>query len=509
MQLRRIRQESPGQGIARTHSTLRQLTSVVMLAAWLPLTPLASAQTAAPAKAKNKASRTVVPAKSAKKPTQSPAQKPANVTDSQPQNATVPTPPVPAAAVVVPAGSVAVLPAPAPAAGPAPVTISIDGLVDTVLQHNPGLQAARRTIDIASAGVISAGAYPNPRLELNGGRNATPTPTAAAGNVKGIGISQTIENPALRSARLNSALYGEQASIQSFSQTRNALVGEVKLRAYEYLLRREEAAAAAEALKLLEQTRERIQVRVTTGETGKLDLIRAEAEIVNARQREETARLQIAQAAITLNRLAAGRLPPSWQLDAVLAEEHELPSLDTLKQLAVRENPEVRVLEAELQRNQSRFEEARASLLPGVDLRLSQLREPDVRQDIVGVSIQIPLFDQRRGPRAEAIAERERTLARLEGRRAELIQQLELAWRSVEIARVRVQALSEGAVRSSEAALRVAEAAYRFGERGILEVLDAQRVLRAVRQDLLLARFQLQSSLIELDTLSGRYAAQQ
>jgi cobalt-zinc-cadmium efflux system outer membrane protein len=117
------------------------------------------------------------------------------------------------------------------------------------------------------------------------------------------------------------------------------------------------------------------------------------------------------------------------------------------------------------------------------------------------------LFDQRRGPRAEAIAERERTTSRLEGRRADLIQQLELSWKSVEIAQVRIKALSEGAMRDAEAALRVAQAAYRFGERGILEVLDAQRVLRAVRQDLLLARYQLQASLIELDTLAGRYAS--
>ncbi len=508
MHLRRIRQEGPGQGTARTHFSLRSWISLVVMTALLPLAPHASAQKATNAKAKSKqAVRAAAPAKAAQKQTenQAPATAPAPAVRSEAAQAATPAAPAAAAAAATTAPAT-VTP---PPAGPAPVTISIDGLVETVLQHNPALQAARRSIDVASAGVISAGAYPNPRLELNTGRNATPTPTAAAGNVSGVGISQTIENPALRSARVNTALYAEQASMQSFSQTRNALVGEVRLRAYEYLLRREEAAAAAEALKLLEQTRERIQVRVTTGETGKLDLIRADAEIVNARQREETARLQIAQAAITLNRLAAGKLPPSWQLDAVLAEEHELPSLDTLKQLAVRENPEVRVLEAELQRNQSRFEEARASLLPGLDLRLSQLREPDVRQDIVGMSIQIPLFDQRRGPRAEAIAERERTLVRLEGRRAELIQQLDLAWRSVEIARVRVQALSEGAVRSSEAALRVAEAAYRFGERGILEVLDAQRVLRAVRQDLLLARFQLQSSLIELDTLSGRYAAPQ
>lgn len=500
MQQRRIRRERPGQGKTRTQDTLRRFATASLLALLLPLAPAADAQPKAAAK--GKAARTAA----AKAPARTPAAAAAPAVAPAVTPVAMPEPVVPAAA---PAQAQSQASAPAQPPGPPPVLLSIDSLVATVLQHNPSLQAARRTIDVASAAVISAGAYPNPRLELNGGRNSTPTPTAAAGNVQGIGITQTIENPALRSARVNTALYAEKASVQSFAQTRNALVGEVRLRAYEYLLRREEAAAAAEALKLLEQTRERIQVRVTTGETGKLDLIRADAEIVNARQREETARLQIAQASITLNRLAAGQLPPNWQLDSVLADEHELPSLDTFKQLAARQNPEVRVLEAELQRNQSRFDEARASLLPGVDLRLSQLREPEVRQDIIGVSIQIPLFDQRRGPRAEAIAERERTLVRLEGRRAELVQQLELAWRSVEIARVRVQALSEGAVRSAEAALRVAEAAYRFGERGILEVLDAQRVLRAVRQDLLLARFQLQSSLIELDTLAGRYAGEQ
>ncbi len=393
---------------------------------------------------------------------------------------------------------------------PALAVLGIDDLISLALQHNPGLKASQRSVDIASAAVTTAGALPNPRLEMNTGRNSAPIGTTQAGRVNGIGVSQFVENPALRSARINSALYAELGSQQSLALTRNELVGQVKLRAYEYLLRREEAQAAADALSLLEQTRERIKVRVETGETGKFDLIRADAEIVNARQREETARLQIAQAAISLNRLAAGMLPPRWELDAMLDDAEALPSLEALEALkltAVKQNPEIRLLEAEFERNKSRIDEASASRLPGVEFRLSQVRDPDVRQDMVGVSIQLPLFDQKRGPRAEAIAERERTIARLDGRRAELIQQLELAWRSVEIARVRVQALSEGAIKAAEAALRVSEAAYRFGERGILEVLDAQRVLRSVRQDLLLARFQLQSSLIELDTLAGRYAS--
>lgn len=387
-----------------------------------------------------------------------------------------------------------------------PVMLNIDQLVLLVLTHSPALEVSRRTVDIASAGVTTASALPNPRMEFNTGRNSANGNSPSAGNVTGVGLSQFIENPALRSARVDSALYGEQFSQQALRQTRNELVAQVKLRAYEYLLRKEEALAAADALGLLEQIRERVKVRVQTGETGKYELIKSDAEIVNARQREQTARLQIAQAAISLNRLAAGRLPVAWQLDAQLSDMTEVPQLDQLRQVALKENPELRVLESELERNQSRISEANASRWPGVELKVTQFREPDVRQNVVGLSVQIPLLDQKRGPRAEAIAERERTLARLEGRRAELLQQLELAWNSVEIARVRITALSEGAMRDAEAALRVAEAAYRFGERGILEVLDAQRMLRAVRQDLLLARYQLQASLIELDTLSGRYA---
>jgi len=254
--------------------------------------------------------------------------------------------------------------------------VTVDELVNTVLQHNTGLNAARRAIDIATAGITTASAYPNPRLELNGGKGSAITPGTTSGNIVGVGVSQLIENPALRSARINSALFNEQGSQQAYATTRNELVGLVRLRTNEYLLRKLQAREAAESLSLLEQTRERIKVRVETGETGKLDLIRADAEIINARQREETARLQIAQSAITLNRLAAGMLPARWELEGNLEEARVLPALDQLKAEAVQFNPEVRLLEAELDRTKSRVEEAAASIIPGVELRASQLLNP-------------------------------------------------------------------------------------------------------------------------------------
>ena len=386
------------------------------------------------------------------------------------------------------------------------VQLSVDDLVAYALKHNASLQTGLRSVDIARAAVTTSSALPNPRVEFDSGRNSAAQSASQTGTVTAVGISQFIENPALRSARVDSALYAEHTIVESLGQIRNELVAQVKLRAYEYLLRREEAIAASDALALLEQIRERVRLRVETGEAGRYELIKSDAEIVNARQKQQTAQLQIAQAAISLNRLAGGQLPVRWELDAQLADAHELPHLVQLKDTALRENPELRVLASELDRNKARINEAEASRWAGVDIKLAQINQPDVRQNLVGVSVQIPLLDQKRGPRAEAIAERERTLTRLEGRRAELLQQLELSWKSIEIAQIRIKALSEGAMRDAEAALRVAQAAYRFGERGILEVLDAERVLRAVRQDLLLARYQLQASLIDLDSLAGRHA---
>jgi cobalt-zinc-cadmium efflux system outer membrane protein len=283
--------------------------------------------------------------------------------------------------------------------------LSVEDLVAFALKHNASLQTGLRSVDIARAAVITSSALPNPRIEFDSGRNSVAYTAAQAGTVTVVGISQLIENPALRSARVDSALFAENTSLELLGQIRNELVAQVKLRAYEYLLRREEALAASDALALLEQIRERVRLRVETGEAGRYELIKSDAEIINARQKKQTAQLQIAQAAISLNRLAGGQLPASWELDAQLADAHELPQLANLKETALRDNPELRVLSSELDRNKSRINEAEASRWAGVDIKLAQINQPDVRQNLVGVSVQIPLLDQKRGPRAEAIAD--------------------------------------------------------------------------------------------------------
>ena len=61
--------------------------------------------------------------------------------------------------------------------------------------------------------------------------------------------------------------------------------------------------------------------------------------------------------------------------------------------------------------------------------------------------------------------------------------------------------MEQSLLREAESALTAAETAYLLGERGIIEVLDAQRILRIVQQDYLSAQYELQSAQIDLDQM--------
>ncbi len=387
-------------------------------------------------------------------------------------------------------------------------SFSLPELVSVILVHNPALQVARSVQEQAAAGITTAAALPNPRLEWSDGRLSAVTSSGISGTVTGWGLSQLIENPSLRSARIEAARHVLNGSEAQRGLTRSVVAAQVRERAYVYLLRLEEAQAAGEALALLEQMRERVRVRVGSGEAGRYEIIKADAEFSSAIQRQQSSQLAVEQARILINQLAAAQLPQGWILRASLSDALPLLQREPLREQVLANNPELRGLGAEVERQQARLREARAGGWPGIELRYSETRQPDSRQGMLGASIQIPLLDQRQGPRQEAEAELMRARTRIEGRQAELLLQLDSAWTALEMARLRVEALGSGAVREAEAVLRVAEAAYRYGERGILDVLDAQRVLRTVRADLLQARFQLQAAAIEIDVLTGRDAAQ-
>jgi cobalt-zinc-cadmium efflux system outer membrane protein len=392
-----------------------------------------------------------------------------------------------------------------PATPPSQV-LTIEELQRLGLKANGLVQAANFQIRAAEAGVVGASAYPNPQLTFMAGPQHARLPQALPANShRQFTITQTIENPFLRSARIGSAEAGVDASHAGLEQVRADLAAQLRVAAYELILRQEVARVEASVSDLMEEIRRRVKVRVDVGEAPRFELIRAETEVLAAASRKEAAQLNAQRARIALMQLTAGALQPDFQIQGSLAQPVNLPPLEELRETVPAVNPEITRLEAEWKRARLRIDQERAAVLPSLTVLLSNFQEAQYTSNLAGLNVTIPLFYQRRGEINAAVADSERARGILEFRRFEIGQLLESAWQAKQIAQRRVDMFDGGLVKEAEKALEIAQAAYRFGERGLIEVLDTQRVLRGVLSDFLQARFDLQAAVTEIDRLRAYY----
>lgn len=380
---------------------------------------------------------------------------------------------------------------------------TLDQLRALALQSNASLGAARAEIDVSRADTLTARAYPNPEIEVMGGDRNARGPNLAPGSLGAITLSQRFDYPSQRDARLRVAEAGVLSAQSGALSYEIDLLARLKQGFYAVIRHQSELRAAREDLELARAIRNRVEVRVSTGEAPRYELIKADTELLNAQKNADSAQLRIAQAKARLRALTGGVLPAEYELDGALASDVALPPLTQLREDMLARNPDIARLRAEIDRAGQQVELEKLRRMPDVSLRLGHDRDPEYDATRIGVAVTVPLFDRRQGPIAQASAVSERNRMALEGRTFELEQQLDAAYRQYELSRTQVVALESGILREAEAALKVAEAAYKFGERGILDFLDAQRVFRAARNELITARYELINAVAEIERLGA------
>jgi cobalt-zinc-cadmium efflux system outer membrane protein len=366
---------------------------------------------------------------------------------------------------------------------------------------NPRIAAARAQLEGASAGVVTARQYPNPEFEgLTGGIRAR-VPGVAGGRGTSLALAQPLELPSVRDTRIRGAESGRLVGEMLLAETRLDVRAALRQAYFDVLRRKAELTLAADTQSLLEQIRSRIEVRVRVGEAAKFELTRAEAELATAATATASARLRIAQAFAQLRAVIGAPLPAELDVVSMEPGDARAASLAELREEVLARSPSLAQARAVVTRAELRVENERALRLPQPTVIVGTDRQPETSQLIFGLAVPLPIFNQRQGQIGEALAALEQAKASVEARRLELIGALEVAVQRLEIARQQVEAFEGGLLKQAESALSVAESAFRFGERGFIEVLDAQRVLRQVRSDFLAARFEQQAALIEIDRL--------
>lgn len=387
----------------------------------------------------------------------------------------------------------------APIANAAPLTL--DEALRLATAHSPALAAAQAQERGAQAALNTALAYPNPEVEVASGASRPRQIGGTSGRNELLGLSQQFELPSLRAARRQGAEAGIVSGTAALGNARLNQHAAVKQAFFDVLRRQEEARLAAENHALLLQIRNKVKVKVEVGESPRYEQVKSEAEALAAESAARSAELRVAQARDRLRALIGAPLAESFEVAAEPPLAADLPELAELRRDLLARQPLLKVAEAETRRAQARVEQERVSRLPQPTIKLSAERDPDMNQWRVGVALPLPLWNRREGPIGEAVAAMQRAEAEARQIHLGLLAELDQAYSRYQIARRQVQTFESGLMKEAENAMKVAEAAYRFGERGILDYLDAQRVLRTTRVDFLNARYELQAALIEIERL--------
>ena len=187
-----------------------------------------------------------------------------------------------------------------------------------------------------------------------------------------------------------------------------------------------------------------------------------------------------------------GSLPPT---DIAL-------NADYLKE-EINKSPRLKQIKAssEIAENRLRLEEKLVN--PGVTLKAGVDQDPDITSYRFGLSIPIPIWNQRQGQIGEAAAGYRELQAQYTDQELALRRDIESAFQRYLIAQQQVKTFESGLLSQAESVLKVAESAYRYGERGILEYLDAQRTYRLVRKDYLASKYDYVVAILEIEQLLG------
>jgi cobalt-zinc-cadmium efflux system outer membrane protein len=374
--------------------------------------------------------------------------------------------------------------------------------LEELARANPALRAAATEVDGARAGVQTARAYPNPEVEyMAGSLNYRPYASGISGASDSYSVTQPLDLPFRRTPRIAAARAGLEASKATYAMAETDWIADLRLAYFGALRRAAEKANAQVDLDLMQSVYGKIALRVKQGDAPRIELIRAEADLLNVQKAAQAAALREEQAKLQLRRLVGPDLPEDFALTGQLDAALPLPSLGVLQEQALAANPALARARAEVEQARHRLDYEESGRLPVVSLRATREADREMRQTRVGVTVSIPLWDRKLGPVHEAEAKRSQSDLQLSARTYAIRQELGIAWRQYEVAQTQVAALENGLIAQTRAAVNVADAAYKAGERGLIDVLDAQRVYRGARADLIASRYELAAAWVEIQRL--------
>jgi cobalt-zinc-cadmium efflux system outer membrane protein len=386
---------------------------------------------------------------------------------------------------------------------PAPLTI--DRVVASYIERNVELQAARYRLERTRADQIAAKLRPNPSVSFTAENLRVTGPLIAGGLYEiGAAYSDTFELGGKRAARIRVADATVSAAEARFADAMRQGIAEVKRLFLQAVLARRSIEVAKENQQTFQGLVQLNLTRFQEGAIPEADLIKVRLERIKFDSAVSQAELSLKQAMIRL----AENLEDTSVTKQDVAAEFDLrlfrPDVETLRQTALRERPDVQTAEREVEASRERIVLEQARSHSDITPFIGYKRLADDNTIMAGVSIPLKTRDKNQAGIARAEADQKAAEALLEVARSHTIAEVDAAYEAFDTAREQVQIFRDELLNQADESRTIALAAYEEGATPLLAVLEAQRTRAEVRQQYFKTLFDYQIGISELELAVGK-----
>ena len=383
-------------------------------------------------------------------------------------------------------------------------TFTLDRIIDLALERNPTIAGAQSVIEQNEGMRTQAGAYPNPTIGGQTGSGALRDPSVGSRVTEyGMTLHQTVEWPGMRAARQDAAEAGLASATVGLDEAKLNLIAEVKQSFYELLLAERTVDLLQQNLEIVQEVARIVRARVRSGEGPQFEAVKADVEVLKAKQEMTKAKNAVRVKLVGLNTLTSGALGARYQVQGDFRSLRDRLDPEQMATRDLSQHPIIKRQGKLVEQAELTVTKERQSRVPNVTLFGGYARETGREGVVGGVSLPTPLWYRQQGHIATALGTQRKEEAELLRARNDLARAINQHAREAETAQDQILVYEEGLLKQAQEALRIAQLSFRQGASSLLDVLDAQRVQRQITVDYNLARYELSVALTRFERAVG------
>lgn len=381
-----------------------------------------------------------------------------------------------------------------------PENWDLELLTLTAFYYQPALDEARARWNLASAAVTSAGARPNPDLNVTPEYSLNP-PAGVSPWLPSIGVDLQLETAGKRGYRINEAQQRAEAARLEVLSTAWQVRHEVRSALLEFAANQERVRVLDDRMQPQERIARAAGQRLAAGAAAGSDVTLARAQLARTRLELQASRLALADARVDVAQAlgvpASALHDVHLVLDLERADPGDLLSADA-RSRALRSRADVLSALAAYAAAQSALQLEIARQYPDLFLGPGYQWDQGQNKWRLGLSVELPLISRNQGPIAEAEAHRNEAAARFTAVQAKAIGEIDHATVSLQTAQEALQS-GDALLSAQRQQLQSVQGQLAAGAVSELDVATARLEVLAAQELILEARVQEQQALGALE----------